>query len=152
MRHRALALTAAVMLFGGGSLLAGCGGSSSDQAPADSNAEHAAAGDHAASDHAGNAPEAGQQPPAAHVIPAGTEVTLTGTVGCGHCTYQIGNSCSTAMKTSDGIVWILDGIGPGNELFENRFDAGEITMAGVVSYVDGVAHLTPSEGASGTEM
>lgn len=149
MKDRVLGLTAALIMVVGGSLLAGCGGGASDTA----SKSGSATGDHGSADateapangdHAMGSADANSSAPPAHVIPAGTEVTLTGTVGCGHCTYQIGNSCSTAMRTSDGIVWILDGIGAGNELFENRFDAGEITMAGTVSYVDGVAHLTPA--------
>lgn len=119
--------------------LAGCGTSS------EKSNDTAMKDDHAGSmteQHADAAP-ATEQKPAAEVIPAGTEVTLTGAVGCGHCTYHIGTHCSAAMQTADGTIWILDGIEEGNEIFDNRFDGGEITMAGTVSYVDGVAHLAP---------
>jgi len=155
MKHRVWGIAASVLLLGSSAWIAGCGGSPSDEKPEMASREAAPAekgGMEAGHDRASaTSSEAGSPP--AHVIPAGTEVTLTGTVGCGHCTYQVGNSCSAALKTSDGIVWVLDGIGAGDELFENRFDGGEVTMAGVVHYVDGVAHLTPAQDpAEGSEM
>ena len=153
MKHLLVALAAV-------SVLAGCSGDTSEKAPdpagndAASSAappEQAEAGpamdQHAEADHAA------KTTPLAETIPAGTEVTLTGVVGCGHCTYHIANSCSTALKTDDGTVWILDGIDEGDELFENRYEGTEVTMAGVVSYVGGVAHLTPTmEADSPSEM
>ena len=156
MKYRVWGIAASVLLLGSSAWTAGCGGSpSNDRTASGETAQaegEAVEANGAASGHApATTAEAGSPP--AHVIPAGTEVTLTGTVGCGHCTYQVGNSCSAALKTGDGIVWVLDGIGAGDELFENRFDGGEVTMAGVVHYVDGVAHLTPAqEPADGSQM
>jgi hypothetical protein len=156
MKHRVWGIAASVLLLGSSAWIAGCGGSPSNEKPASDEPAQAGAeaaeANRTAPSHSAATP-AEQESPPAHVIPAGTEVTLTGTVGCGHCTYQVGNSCSAAIKTSDGIVWVLDGIGAGDELFENRFDGGEVTMAGVVHYVDGVAHLTPAEKpADGSQM
>ena len=153
MKYLLVALVAA-------SILTGCSGGTSEKAsdPAgDDTASSAATGEqtdagqtvdqHAAADHAAATTPLGE------AIPTGTEVTLTGVVGCGHCTYHVGNSCSTALKTNDGTVWILDGISEGDGLFENRFEGAEVTMAGVVSYVDGIAHLTPKMDAdSPSEM
>lgn len=78
----------------------------------------------------------------AEMLPTGSEITLTGNMGCGHCNFQIGNSCAAAMKTADGNIVIFDGVSHESEMFQNRMDGAEVTVAGVVSYDEtGVAHM-----------
>ena len=45
------------------------------------------------------------------------DIEVAGTVGCGHCTYSIGEECSAAVRTADGAIYILEGVGDGDELF-----------------------------------
>jgi hypothetical protein len=63
---------------------------------------------------------------------AGGEVTLAGTLGCGHCTYHVTPECSPCIKTAAGAVYVIDGAGEGSELMEKRFDALEVSVAGTV--------------------
>lgn len=69
-------------------------------------------------------------------------VTFSGTLGCGHCDHQIGSGCSAAVKTADGTVYILDGVGAGQEAFDKRFDHGSIEVTGTVEVRDGVNFVT----------
>ncbi len=78
---------------------------------------------------------------AAQILPAGREIELSGTMGCGHCNYQVGNSCSAALQTADGTVVIIDGISHDDDLYKNRFDQEEITFKGIVSYDGDQAHV-----------
>ena len=74
---------------------------------------------------------------AALVAPASYEgaetMTLTGKLGCGHCTHHIGTSCSAALETADGSVYILDGMGAGTEPFDQRFDGLQMKVEGKVA-------------------
>jgi hypothetical protein len=74
-------------------------------------------------------------------VAEGELVTLTGTLGCGHCTYHVGNSCAAAVKTSEGVVYILDKVGEDSELFQKRYDGTEITVVGVPSEQGGANHV-----------
>ena len=50
-------------------------------------------------------------PAVADAMPAGTELaSVTGTMGCGHCAYDVTSSCSAALQTDDGFVYILEGV------------------------------------------
>ena len=70
------------------------------------------------------------------------EIEIAGTVGCGHCTHQIGEGCSAAVQTADGAIYILEGVGEGDEPFEQRFDGKMITVRGESVERDGVGYVT----------
>jgi hypothetical protein len=77
-----------------------------------------------------------QTPPAASIPAAsapesahGGEMTLSGELGCGHCTYQVGTSCSAAVKTADGTVYILE-VSDSSELFTERLSGKQVTVVG----------------------
>jgi len=65
------------------------------------------------------------------VYEAGQEVTLTGSLGCGHCSFQKTDDCAAAMQTEDGLVVILD-VDQENELFTKRTDGGTVTVEGKI--------------------
>ena len=77
------------------------------------------------------------QDQAALVAPAsydGAETTtLTGSLGCGHCTHQVGTSCSAALQTADGTVYVLDGMDAGDVPFDKRFDGITLKVVGKVA-------------------
>lgn len=66
----------------------------------------------------------------ADAAPSLAVATVTGTLGCGHCTYETTTSCAAAVRTDDGVVWILEGIGEDSELFTDRYDAGVVEVTG----------------------
>jgi len=69
-------------------------------------------------------------------------VSLAGTTGCGHCDFHIGDSCSAAMKTADGTIYILDGVDPESKLFTDRQNAMNVKVVGVVKDgADGAKHV-----------
>ncbi len=70
------------------------------------------------------------------------EVLLVGTMGCGHCTFELGAGCAAAMKTADGVVYIMEGIAGGHELFDDRLSEKPITLVGKASEADGTNHVT----------
>lgn len=78
---------------------------------------------------------------AAKILPVGQEIELSGTMGCGHCNYQVGNSCSAALQTADGTIVIIDGVSHDDDLYKNRFDQDEVSFKGVVSYDGDQAHF-----------
>jgi hypothetical protein len=63
----------------------------------------------------------------------GTEVVLTGNLGCGHCTFHIGTSCAAAVQTADGGIYILRGVEQDSELFQQRKSGKEVRVVGTVS-------------------
>lgn len=70
------------------------------------------------------------------------EIEIAGQLGCGHCTHSIGEGCSAAVQTADGAVYILEGVGAGDEPFEQRFGGKAITVRGVSVERDGVGYVT----------
>jgi hypothetical protein len=71
----------------------------------------------------------------------GVEVTLAGTLGCGHCNYHVGSSCSAAVKTADGKIYILD-VDEDSELFTQRQSGKAVTVVGMSrAGSEGVNHL-----------
>jgi hypothetical protein len=72
---------------------------------------------------------------------SGTVVQVTGKMGCGHCNFHIGETCSAAMQTADGKIYVIDGVAEDSEVFKNRMSGKEITVAGVVKEVDGISHI-----------
>ena len=115
-------------------LVAGCGGGSGygDGDQATDQAETAQQEAHEAANEAGSA---------ALVAPASYEgaetMTLTGDLGCGHCSHQMGTSCSAALQTADGTVYILDGMGAGDMPFDKRFDGLKLKVVGAVAQNQG---------------
>jgi hypothetical protein len=77
----------------------------------------------------------------AEAIRTGEPVTLAGKSGCGHCSFNIGTSCSAAMQTADGQIYILDNVDQKSKLFEDRKSGMNLQIAGVVTEKDGVRHL-----------
>ena len=77
----------------------------------------------------------------AHAPAAGTEVTLTGSLGCGHCTFGKGEACAVAVQTADGGVYILRGVEESSELFEDRMSGKEIRVVGTLAEGDGAQFL-----------
>ena len=83
--------------------------------------------------------------PPAESVAAGVqtgEVEIAGTVGCGHCTYSVGESCSAAVRSADGAVYILEDVVKGDELFDERYEGKSITVRGVSVERDGVGYIT----------
>jgi hypothetical protein len=80
---------------------------------------------------------------AAEVVSVQTgEVELAGKLGCGHCNHQIGDSCSAAVQTADGAIYILEGMGEGDAPFDQRFEGKQITVRGTAVDRDGVGYVT----------
>lgn len=105
-------------------LIAGCGGNSGGS---DQEAAHEAANE-------------ATQESSALVAPAsydGESVTLEGSLGCGHCTHQMGTSCSAALQTADGTVYILDGMTDGDAPFDKRFDGLKMKVVGPTAMNEG---------------
>ena len=73
---------------------------------------------------------------------SGDMVTLVGTSGCGHCNFHKGESCSAAMKTADGNIYILDGVDHDSEMFQKRMDGIQVKVTGVVAERAGDNHVT----------
>lgn len=96
----------------------GCSGGSGEK-------EHAAGSAH-------DATHAPATPPA-ETMTSGSEVSLAGTLGCGHCAFTTTTECAAAVKTAEGVVYILDGVAEGSELWNARETGGEITLVGTVS-------------------
>lgn len=59
----------------------------------------------------------------------GAEMTVAGTLGCGHCTYHVGDACSAALKTADGKLYILD-VDQDSELFTERLSGNQVVVTG----------------------
>ncbi len=62
--------------------------------------------------------------------------TVSGTLGCGHCNYSVGEGCSAALKTADGKIYILDGVAHDAEAFTERMSQPEIKVTGVLAEGD----------------
>lgn len=80
------------------------------------------------------APVAETQTPAAGTdaaTPAGAEIQLAGTLGCGHCTFSVTSECAACVKTASGDVYVLDGIDDKSEMWEKRLEEGhQIAVVG----------------------
>jgi hypothetical protein len=126
-----------------GVLLMGCSGGESDDADAGASGGEipaaAAVDDHAGHDHAADTQ--------GEMTATATPVTVSGKMGCGHCTYQIGTVCSSALETADGKIYLLEGMGvsSGSELFDKRKDGLSLTVTGMEMEKDGVAVIAVTE-------
>ncbi len=118
-------------------LIAGCSqGGSKDQA-----ADNAASGNTTADqtqmaetpkDAIDSAQEAAAKTELAS-MPEGQEVTISGKLGCGHCNYHVGTSCSAAVQTADGGIYVLD-VAEDSEWFQNRYDGLDLKVTGTVHH------------------
>jgi len=113
--------------------IAGCGGSGTDQAKTQEQADQTAA----------TAETAPGTTETASATASGTPVTLTGTTGCGHCTFGVVKECAAAMKTASGEIYLIDGVVPDSDLWKVREDSKNIQLTGSVwtSQPDGLAHV-----------
>jgi hypothetical protein len=110
----------------------GCGGSNTEQAE---------------TEDTGNAEPAAQTETMTKTMDEGTatestpvdlaSVSLQGKLGCGHCTFHIGESCALAMEAEDGNVYMLDAGERQEELMDVRYDRPEVKVAGRLAEVDG---------------
>jgi len=71
------------------------------------------------------------------------ESTLSGKIGCGHCMFHVGKSCSAAFKTADGKTCVIDNAS--KEIMDARFDGGTVKVTGKVTEKDGVQHVQASK-------
>lgn len=119
-------------------LAAGCADKSADDAAArmQEGADMAKDAAAEATDMAGDAMDETADAAMAMVDENGM-VTVAGTVGCGHCNYGMGESCSAAMKSADGTVYLLEGVDE-TPVFEERKSGKAIQVVGVAKEVDGV--------------
>jgi len=96
---------------------------------------------------AGNepAPVAETQAPATGMdaaTPAGAEIQLAGTLGCGHCTFSVTSECAACVKTASGEVYVLDGIDDKSEMWEKRLEEGhQIAAVGKVVGGEPIKHV-----------
>jgi hypothetical protein len=70
-------------------------------------------------------------------------VTLSGTVGCGHCNFGKTSECSAAIQTADGNVTVIDGVTHDSELWKLREEnATPAEVTGTVAQgPDGLQHM-----------
>lgn len=114
-------------------LLAACSSGSKNQEGA---ADHSASTPHPA------AKTATATTPAA-TLADGAEMVLTGTSGCGHCNFHIGDSCAMGLQTADGKIFILEGpsVGEGTQIWDDRMASKPLKVKGKVSERNGQAYM-----------
>ena len=132
MRRVMLMLIGVVVL----GLAVGCGqgGEQAGEQAADQTA--AVADDHAGMDDAAEVAAT----PGTMEVPADAEmaaITVEGNLGCGHCTFHAKETCSLAMKSTDGTVYMLETGDQQESLMETRYDEAAVLVAGRVAEVDG---------------
>jgi hypothetical protein len=107
----------------------GCGGSNTDQAADTGNKESA--------DQATAVNDA-EQVKTVDLAPTKlASVSMSGKLGCAHCTFHIGDSCALAMEAEDGNVYKLEAGEQQQELMDVRYDRPEVKVAGRIADVDG---------------
>lgn len=109
----------------------GCGGSQTDQT-----ATKEEAGDHPETAAAENATPAAQDVQTEDAAELAS-VVMDGKIGCGHCTFHIGDTCSLAMEAEDGTVYLLEAGDQQAELMDVRYDRPMAKVTGRVADVDG---------------
>jgi hypothetical protein len=118
--------------------LTGCqGGGGGEQAATTHETESAAP----------QATESEAQATAEGTVAEGEMVTLAGTVGCGHCTFQKTDHCAAVLKTAGGQMYVIDGVEEDSDLWKERMEGSkEAEITGTVSKSedDGLAHLNMS--------
>jgi hypothetical protein len=118
-------------------LIVGCSQGGSNEQAADNAASGNATADHTQmaetpKDAVDSAQEAAAKTELAS-MPEGQEVTVTGKLGCGHCNYHVGTSCSAAVQTADGGIYVLD-VAEDSEWFQNRYDGLDLKVTGTVHH------------------
>jgi len=61
--------------------------------------------------------------------PKAKEVTATGEVLCAHCVLSVKTSCQNAVKTTDGVVYLLTGEKT-KQFFKDNEKAKKVTVTG----------------------
>lgn len=113
--------------------LVGCQGGGEQQATTEETASTETQGSH-------------ETAPAAQVT-EGETVTLTGTVGCGHCTFGTTDHCMAAIKVASGDIYVIDGVEEDSELWKERVEGtkqAEVTGTIEKSETDGLMHVSMS--------
>jgi len=64
-------------------------------------------------------------------------VVMNGKIGCGHCTFHIGETCALAMEAEDGTVYMLEAGDQQAALMDVRYDRPQVKVTGRVAEVDG---------------
>jgi hypothetical protein len=111
----------------------GCGGGASKERAASEDSTPAV--DQAAAD-AGEV----EATPARIPVPEESEaarVSLSGKLGCGHCTYHVKDSCTLAMKTDGGEVYLVQAGTRQEELMGKRYDDLSVLVTGRIGEEDG---------------
>jgi outer membrane murein-binding lipoprotein Lpp len=118
-------------------LIAGCSGGGSSDKAADNAQTNAAAGEHTSvADMPKQAIDSAKEAAAKTEIaslPEGQEVTVSGKLGCGHCNYHVGTTCSAALQTADGGIYVLD-VAEDSEWFQDRYDGLDLKVTGKVHH------------------
>ncbi len=119
-------------------LLGGCGRGqqAADDGDRAAVTDQAAAGDEASAAAENATPDAGGR---MVKVPEGTELaatTLEGTIGCGHCTYHLTPECALAMKTADGVVYVIENDPEHEAHMGERFSGKPISVTGRVGEKD----------------
>ena len=129
MRRYLFFVPVAVAVMG---LALGCGGSEK--------AETSAQAEPAATEEVADAPEelvASAKLKAPENLAELASITTTGKLGCGHCTYEVVDNCSLALKDTDGEVYLVEAGDRQEELMEMRYDEPTAAISGRVAEVDG---------------
>ncbi len=92
-------------------------------------------------------------------VPAAPEkLSLSGPIGCGHCSFNLVDHCVPVVQTADGTVYVVVAATKADRrtLMAARLRGGTLTVTGTVSVVGGVPtvaveswQLTPQAGAGG---
>jgi hypothetical protein len=82
---------------------------------------------------------AAESPASPAEAPAAEPVQLTGTLGCGHCTFHTTSDCAIAMKTDDGRIVVIDAeeLADEDHLFAERMSGKPVAVAGHLEDVGG---------------
>jgi hypothetical protein len=67
----------------------------------------------------------------------GQLASFEGKLGCGRCTYEKSTTCSPAVQTADGEVYMIEAGARQDELSTHRLDRPEVKISGRVSEVNG---------------
>lgn len=70
-------------------------------------------------------------------------VDLSGTLGCGHCTFHKTSSCAAALKATDGKIYVIDNATPA--VMAAREDAAPAKVSGTVTEKNGVLHIQATQ-------
>lgn len=69
------------------------------------------------------------------------DMTVTGTTGCGHCTFHTTESCAFCVQSAEGKIYVVDNIQEGDKMWGARFEGKKVRIKGAVTEKDGKAHL-----------